>query len=199
LDRYSRTVAYLKVVLPLASLGLLSTLFLISRGAETDPVIPFAQVDIENRLRGQQVTAPFFTGTTDSGHEITIAAAKALPDGAQGTASATDLEAEIKTTQGNSILLLSDSGSIRPDTNSATLRGNVRILTADGTRVETDTLEAMLSDLEARSPGTITATGPIGDFTAGAMRIFTNSKKGPVHIEFTDGVKLVYDPAKVER
>ncbi|MCG7623845.1 MULTISPECIES: LPS export ABC transporter periplasmic protein LptC [unclassified Epibacterium] len=199
MDRYSRTVAYLKVVLPLASLGLLSTLFLISRGVENEPAIPFAQVDIENRLRGQQVTAPFFTGTTDSGHEITIAAAKALPDGDQGTASATDLEAEIKTTEGNSILLLSDSGSIRPDKGTATLTGNVRILTANGTRVETDTLEALLSGIEARSPGAITATGPFGDFSAGAMRIFTQSKNSPVHIEFTDGVKLVYDPAKVER
>ena len=199
MDRYSRIVAYLKVILPLVSLVLLSTLFMISRQVSTDPVIPFAKVEIEDRLRGQQVTAPFFTGTTSSGHEITVAAAKALPGSDRASASATDLEAEIRTSEGRSILLLSDNGSILPNEDMARLDGNVRILTSDGTRVETDALEAQLSGLEALSPGTVTATGPIGDFTAGRMRIFTKSKNGPVHIEFTEGVKLVYDPAKVER
>ncbi|OIQ33242.1 MAG: hypothetical protein BM562_02360 [Alphaproteobacteria bacterium MedPE-SWcel] len=199
MDRYSRIIALLKVVLPLAAVALLSTLFLISRRVETGPVIPFAQVDIDDRLRGQQVTAPFFTGTTETGHEITIAAAKAFPSGDLGAASATDLEAEIRTTEGRSILLLSDAGALRSDTNIATLTGNVRILTADGTRIETEALEAEVSGIEARSPGSITATGPIGEFTAGSMRIFTTSKNAPVHIEFTNGVKLVYDPAKAER
>ncbi len=199
MDRYSRIIALLKVTLPLAALALLSTLFLISRRVNTEPTIPFAQFEIEDRLRDQQVTAPFFTGTTSSGHEITIAAAKAFPDQQQGIASATDLEAELRTSEGRSILLLSDSGSVHPASDSARLTGNVRILTSDGMRVETDALEAHLGRAEARSPGTITATGPFGDFTAGAMRIFTKSKKGNVHIEFTDGVKLVYDPAKVER
>lgn len=199
MDRHSRSIAYLKVLLPLAALVLLSTLFLIARRVQTDPVIPFAKFEMESRLRGQQVTSPFFTGTTEDGHEITIAAAKALPGGDQNSASATDLEAEIRTTEGRSILLLSDTGTVRPDKDTATLSGNVRILSADGTRVETDQLDTLLSGLEARSPGTVTATGPLGDFTAGTMRIFTKSKNGPVHIEFTDGVKLVYDPAKVER
>ncbi|WP_420004539.1 LPS export ABC transporter periplasmic protein LptC [Arenibacterium sp. LLYu02] len=199
MDRYSRIVAYLKVILPLASLILLSTLFLISRRVSTEPVIPFAKVDIESRLKGQQVTAPFFTGTTSSGHEITIAAAKALPGSDRSSASATDLEAEIRTTEGRSILLLSDKGTLRPNEDIAELEGNVRILSTDGTRVETDLLEANLNGLEARSPGAVSATGPIGDFTAGTMRIFTETKNGPVHIEFTNGVKLVYDPAKAER
>ncbi|NIZ12185.1 LPS export ABC transporter periplasmic protein LptC [Phaeobacter sp. HF9A] len=199
MDRYSRTIAYLKVLLPLAALALLSTLFLISRKGDTDPVIPFAQVDMENRLRGQQMTAPFFTGTTASGHEITIAAAKALPGVNAGTASATDLEAEIRTGEGRSILMLSDAGFVRPDKDTATLSGNVRILSTDGMRVETDRLDAHLSNVDASSPGTIKATGPLGDFTAGRMRIFTNSKSGAVHIQFTDGINLVYDPANAER
>ncbi|KUP94912.1 LPS export ABC transporter periplasmic protein LptC [Tritonibacter horizontis] len=199
MDRYSRIIALLKVVLPLAAVALLSTLFLIARQVETDPTIPFAQFEIEDRLRNQQITAPFFSGTTESGHEITIAAAKAVPDQEQGVASATDLEAEIRTSLGKSILLLSDAGTVHPRNDTATLTGNVRVLTSDGTRVETETLLARLSASEIRSPGQITATGPYGDFTAGAMRIFTNSMKGAVHIEFTDGVKLVYDPAKEER
>ncbi|EEW58401.1 hypothetical protein [Tritonibacter mobilis] len=199
MDRYSRVVSYLKVALPLAALALLSTLFLISRTINTDPSIPFADFELENRLRGQQVTAPFFTGTTATGQEITIAATKALPGGGGEGASASDLEAEILTTEGRRILMLSDSGSIRPDQDSAILMGNVRILTPDGTRVETERLNAQLSGLEVISPGAVTAEGPMGDFSAGTMRIFTDSKNAPVHIEFTEGVKLVYDPAKVER
>ncbi|ABF62759.1 LPS export ABC transporter periplasmic protein LptC [Rhodobacteraceae bacterium R_SAG7] len=199
MDRYSRVVSYLKVALPLTALALLSTLFLISHNINTDPSIPFAEIELENRLRGQQVTAPFFTGTTATGQEITIAATKALPGGDGEGASASDLEAEILTTEGRRILLLSDRGSIRPDQDLAVLVGNVRIITADGTRVESERLNAELSGLQVVSPGPVTAQGPMGDFSAGTMRIFTDSKNAPVHIEFTEGVKLVYDPAKIER
>ena len=58
MDRYSRMVTFLKVLLPLAALALLSTLFLISRGINTKATIPFAAHEIEERMRGQQITAP---------------------------------------------------------------------------------------------------------------------------------------------
>ena len=85
MDRYSRTVAYLKVLLPLTALALLSTLFLISRGIDTEAVIPFAQKDIEERMRGQQLTAPFFSGTTSGGDEIMVTASTARPGGSSGS------------------------------------------------------------------------------------------------------------------
>ena len=93
MDRYSRMVALLKVLLPLAALALLSTLFLISRGVNIEATIPFADHEIEERMRGQQITAPFFSGTTAQGDEITVTASIARPGGPSSPAVATDLTA----------------------------------------------------------------------------------------------------------
>ncbi len=94
MDGYSRLVAYLKVLLPLTALALMSTVFLLSRGVETDAVIPFAQKDLKDRTSGQQITAPFFSGTTTQGDEIMVTAQSARPGGANGPATAIDLQAE---------------------------------------------------------------------------------------------------------
>ena len=98
MDSHSRAVAYLKVLLPLAALVLLSTLFMISRGVNTDAVIPFAQKEIEDRMKGQQVTAPFFSGTTMRGDEIMVTAALARPGRTGSAPVASDLSAEFKLT-----------------------------------------------------------------------------------------------------
>jgi lipopolysaccharide export system protein LptC len=59
LDRYSRTIAFLKVLLPLTALAILATLFLLSRSEDTVATIPFAEDDVSSRTRDQQVTRPF--------------------------------------------------------------------------------------------------------------------------------------------
>ncbi|WP_323779388.1 LPS export ABC transporter periplasmic protein LptC [Leisingera sp.] len=199
MDNYSRAVAYLKVLLPLAALVLMSTMFLISRGVNTDAVIPFAQKEIEDRMKGQQVTAPFFSGTTAQGDEIMVTAALARP-GSDGTpAVASDLSAEFILAEGGRITLKSESGAIHPGQNMARFSGNVTITTADGLIVETQELNTALSGLEAGSPGSVRAAGPIGELTAGNMRIEAKTGGGPVHILFKNGVKLLYDPQQPER
>lgn len=199
MDSHSRAVAYLKVLLPLAALVLMSTLFLISRGVNTDAVIPFAEKEIEDRMKGQQVTAPFFSGTTASGDEIMVTASLARP-GRDGTpAVASDLSADIRLAQGGRITLASETGSIHPDRDIAQFTGNVQITSADGLVVETEELNTALSGLEADSPGPVRATGAIGELTAGNMHIGVKTEGGPVHMLFKNGVKLLYDPQQPER
>ena len=199
MDSYSRAVAYLKVLLPLIALVLLSTLFMISRGDDTEAVIPFAEQEIEDRLRGQQVTAPHYSGTTADGDEIMVRAGLARPGGTETPAVASALTGEIRIASGGRIALASDSGAIRPDSDLAEFAGSVTITSADGMVVETDALTTALSGLEAESPGPVRARGPIGDLTAGNMRIRSKTEGGPVHMLFKDGVKLIYTPQKPER
>ncbi|MFS4581720.1 LPS export ABC transporter periplasmic protein LptC [Phaeobacter sp. C3_T13_0] len=199
MDGYSRLVAYLKVLLPLMALALMSTMFLISRGVNTDAVIPFAQQDLEDRTRGQQITAPFFSGTTAQGDEIMVTAAIARPGGSGKPATAVNLEAEIRMIDGGRIMLNSETGSLRPDKDMASFRGDVEILTNDGLRITTQELNTTLSAVQADSPGPIQAAGAIGDLTAGAMQIDTKTEGGPVHMVFNNGVKLLYDPQQSER
>lgn len=199
MDLYSRIIAYLKVLLPLAALALLSTLFLLSRGIDPTGTTPFARHEIEERVRGQQITAPFFSGTTDDGDEITISARLARPAGAGGLAGAEDLRARMKMVAGGQIDLTADSGSVATDQDQASFAGNVLVTTSTGYTIKTDELNANLSTISGNSPGEINADGPVGTFTAGRMEIRAKNENGPIHMLFKNGVKLVYDPKKTER
>ncbi len=60
-NTYSRVVAWLKVLLPVIALVLLSTMFLISRTIDPSRAIPFANVDVEGMVRDQRISAPAFS------------------------------------------------------------------------------------------------------------------------------------------
>ena len=198
MDQYSRMVSYLKVFLPLAALALLATLFLISPSSDNEVSIPFADREIEERLRGQQVTAPFFSGSTAQGDEIWVTAdVDRASDDQPVIASA--LRAEIRMIAGGQITLTSDRGTVHPDQDLARFIGNVEIITTDGMVVETEALKTQLSAVHAESPGAIRASGDLGELTAGHMEIASETVGGPVHLLFTNGVKLVYAPRKLER
>ena len=64
---HSRLVAILKVTLPLLALVILSTLFLISRKINPEDAIPYADVDIEDRLRDPKMTGASLSGMTPDG------------------------------------------------------------------------------------------------------------------------------------
>ena len=192
-------VALLKVLLPLMAIGILSTLFLLSRSVDPTATIPFAEREMADRMRDQQVTAPFYTGTTDAGDEITVSASLARPGGAGTPAEATDLDALIAMADGVRMTLRSDTGSVAVAENTATFAGNVEITSTAGFVVRTETLNTALDVISGNTPGTVTGTGPFGDFTAGQMQFGELSDGGPLHMVFNNGVKLIYDPAKLER
>ncbi|PCH73392.1 MAG: hypothetical protein COC12_05015 [Rhodobacteraceae bacterium] len=199
MDFRSRVVALLKVLLPLTALGLLSTLFLLSRGVDPTATIPFAERDMADRMRDQQITAPFFSGTTDQGDEIIVTASLARPEGDGTPAEATDLNARITMVDGVRMTLTSDTGSVAMDKNIATFAGNVVITSSNGFVVRTQLLNTTLNGMNGDSPGKITGTGPIGDFTAGQMQIREISEGGALHMLFKNGVRLLYDPTNLER
>ncbi|MDX2483551.1 MAG: hypothetical protein QNK42_07810 [Pseudodonghicola sp.] len=196
MDRYSRFVAYLKVILPLAALALLSTLFLLSSGSDPEVTLPFARQEIEERVRAQQITAPFFSGTTSDGDEITVSARLARPFGSGGLAEAEELHARMKMAQGGLIVLRSDTGAVDPATDAAQFVGGVEITTSTGFVVRTERLDATIDTFRASSPGEVRALGPVGDLTAGQMEIGAKNPGEPMHMIFKNGVKLIYDPQK---
>ncbi len=199
MDLRSRMVALFKVLLPLAALAILSTLFMLSRSIDPTAKIPFAQQDMADRMRDQQVTAPYFSGTTPEGDEINVSASLARPGGKGTPAQATDLSARLKTADGVLITLTSDFGNVAVDSNTATFAGNVEITATNGFLVKTQLLVTALDSVTGNSPGTVTGTSPFGDFTAGQMHISEIIEGGPLHMVFNNGVKLVYDPKDHER
>ncbi len=199
MDRYSRLIAFLKVLLPLAALALLSTLFLLSRGIDLDATIPFAEQEIADRTRDQQVTQPFFSGLTNNGGEVIVTATTASPAVGDKPAGAENLSAQIRTTEGTVITMTSETGSLQGPLDLATFTGNVVLETSSGYRVETQKLTASLAGTRAESPGQISGSGPPGTFTAGEMELFSKNGEQALHTLFKGGVKLIYEPKQSER
>ena len=196
---YSRVVAFLKVMLPLCALGLLSTLFLLSRnvGGNTTATIPFAKVELEQRAREQQITAPFFSGRTSEGHLVRFTADRALPDTEnQRNSVAEKMDARIDLTDGSRLTFSADTAQVNSKTHMATLMGGVLINSSNGYTIRTDVLSSHMQELHAHSPGKITGTGPAGDFEAGEMVITQPEDAEEATLFFTKGVKLIYTPKK---
>ena len=76
---HSRLVSVLKVLLPLIALVLLSTLFLFSRKINPEDAIPYASVDVEDRLRDPKMTGAGLSGMTADGSAISVTAAERIP------------------------------------------------------------------------------------------------------------------------
>lgn len=199
MDRYSRTVAFLKVLLPLTALAILATLFLLSRSEDQIATIPFTDDDVSVRTRDQQVTKPFFSGTTKKGEEIIVTADSARPGNDAKPGDADNLSARLKLTGGEVITLRSDTGTLGQGGETVNFLGNVRIVSATGMVILTERMDTALNGIQGHAPGTVNATGVMGELTAGSMEFSAKSGDGDVHMLFKNGVKLVYDPKQSER
>ncbi len=194
-DRHSRTIALLKVAFPLASLALLSTLFLLSRAMETETAIPFAEKEIQERLRDQQITGPFFSGSTPDGDQISFSAEKLITlEGRVGTNRAEDVTARLETVGGAKFDLQSDVVEIDIAGNTAALTGNVSMVTSSGYQIETSRLDSLISALDITAPEPVAVEGPLGKLTSGKMRVFSSNEGVSTQMLFSSGVKLVYTP-----
>lgn len=196
MDFYSRIVTFLKVLLPLAALAILATLFLLSRNIDLDTSIPFAESEVTERLRDQQITGPFFSGTTPKGDELIVNARLARPGGVGKPAEALNVSARLKTAEGVRLTMDSEVVSVDTGNDMATFTGDVHIETSTGLKMQTDVLHTSLEEVSGNAPGHVTGEAPFGDLEAGQMEFKAKNKSGPLHILFKSGVKLVYRPAK---
>ncbi|MEL6617398.1 MAG: hypothetical protein AAFP16_00875 [Pseudomonadota bacterium] len=197
MDRYSRLVAWLKVLLPLTALALLSTLFLLSRKIDPIAAIPFADTEIKERVSGQQITGPFFSGTTSDGDRITLTAGT-MRTGASLASEVDKMSAQIDLVSGTRVTLAADEGQFDMSEAYSTLTGSVIIRTSTGYEMTTNALTADLDALRVESDGAVAGNGPIGRLDAGQMRIEKREPGRTTHLVFTKGVKLVYDPQNLE-
>ncbi len=193
---HSTAVAWLKVLLPLIALGILSTLFLVARNVDPDNAIPFAEVDLGERAREPRLTSPTWAGTTDDGAALTITAAEARPGTEDAGASAVTVHAELATPDGGTAKIDAAAAALDPGGAQLTLSGGVTILTSTGYRIETPALRAQLDRTGIESLGAVAATGPLGKIDAGGMRITAAAATpGKYLLVFDKGVHLIYDPA----
>jgi lipopolysaccharide export system protein LptC len=198
-DRYSRAVTWLKITLPLIAIGLLSTLFLLSRSVDPTASVPFADTEVRDRLLNRQITGPYFSGTTADGDQIDfIAETVTTPSGLTGANHAEDVFVTIDMASGTKITVNADRGLFDLAGDQSELEGDVVITTSLGYVLRSQELLARISQLDLTSPGTVTGTGLGGDLTAGSMRLSMGEDDAPAQLIFTNGVKLIYDPKQVK-
>jgi len=194
---YSNLVAWLKVLLPLTALGILSTLFLISHEVDLESAIPFADVELEKRLRDRQITAPYITGQTDDGHKITLTSATAHPDIEDSSRIiAEQVGALITSEAGTEITVRADAGEMDGNFQEVELNGGVEIVTSAGYTIVTENMIFGLEDARAETVSDVTAESAIGRLEAGRMALRPSGENNEIYLFFTKGVRLVYTPPK---
>lgn len=192
-DLYSQFVSWSKILLPLAGLGLLSTMFLFARQDGPDPTISFAE--IEEIAREARISAPSFAGVTADGSTIAITAQDIQPDSDRPDAFAlNEIRTEIVALDGSTIILTAGTGELDPRAQVARMSGFARLTASSGYIMETDGLEADLNTGVVRSLGTLDVRTPFGDLTAGALEVRVTQDGQSQRMVFNEGVRLLYQP-----
>ncbi|MBM9593783.1 LPS export ABC transporter periplasmic protein LptC [Roseitranquillus sediminis] len=195
-DRYSWAVSWLKILLPMAALAILSTLFLFSREVDLDETVPLSRI-VESEVTGGEVTvAPHYSGVTRDGTAIQVTADLLRPEepGSEHI-TAEALNARFELSEGRTINVTAAAGTLASRDSRVVLEGEVDIETSDGFRMKTNLLTAQLDWTRIVSPGPVDVTGPLGDLAAGAMTIMRGGEMDdPDRMVFEEGVRLVYTP-----
>jgi len=192
---HSKVVAWLKILLPLAALAALSTLFLVARTVDPESAIPYAQVDVEDRIREPRLTMPAWAAVTNDGSALAIRAeqARVNNDGAPPLAQA--VEAEMLTPDGGRTDLRADQGRMNEAAGLLELEGDVVVTTSSGYRITTQALTARLDQTELRSDLPILVETPMGPLEAGSMQLSAAEDADKRYLlVFNGGVKLLYQP-----
>lgn len=193
----SRLVAWAKVILPLAALALLSTLFLFARDPEGAAAIPIAR--IEEIAREERVGGPRLAGVAPDGTAVSVSADRLAPlasrSGAWGFVAPRFL---ILTPDGLRLSAEAAEGEAGPPGDSLRLSGGVEVR-ADSMgsgvwHLRAPVVEADLATGLLTAPQGIEGQAPWGSLAAGAMEVRRDSAEGPSRLVFTGGVQLLYDP-----
>lgn len=185
----SRAVAWAKVLLPLAALALLSTVFLLARAPGGAVDIPYAR--LEEIAREPRLDRPRLAGVAPDGTAVALSAERVTP--MPGREEAWTLEAPRLETEGESGRATLEAARGEVDVARRTLRleGGVRLATPGGVVVEMAEATADLRAGTARA-GAVAATSPLGDIRAGALAV-ESSAEGR-RLLFHGGVRVLYRP-----
>jgi lipopolysaccharide export system protein LptC len=190
---YSQWVGWAKILLPLCGLALLSMLFLLARGPNDGTKIPLAQVI--DLARDEKLSAPEFSGLTDTGAVVVISArtARPLPD-RPDTATVDTLRMQMDNPGGSTLTVTGVTGEIDGRARIARFSGLVRLQTSTGYTMETGGLTVTLDTGTAISDGSLEIRAPLGNLTAGQVTFQFDTSNTGHQMLFTDGVRLIYTP-----
>jgi lipopolysaccharide export system protein LptC len=184
-------VAWAKVLLPLAALALLSTVFLLAREPGGPVDIPYAR--LEEIARDPRIDRPRLAGVAPDGTTVALSAERVTPLPARPEAFALQRpRLETVTPDGASATLLAAAGEVDGPARRLRLSGGVRIESSAGYAVDTAALSADLAT-GTLTAGPVTATAPLGRIEAGGLRLSQGEGEG-ARLVFNEGVRVLYQP-----
>jgi lipopolysaccharide export system protein LptC len=195
-NSYSRIVAFLKVLFPLAALVLLSLIFLISRNIDPTQAIALSEVDVEELAREPRISSANYAGVTNDGAAFTVQAltARANPEGGFRL-DLTEMSAVLETIDGLRTEFRSDHGDIDQVRGTMQFLGNVEINASPGYTLHVPQLTARLDRTGLVATGGITAIGPGGDITSDQFALRPSFEVEDAYVlVFSGNVKLIYTP-----
>lgn len=190
-------VGWVKIILPLVAIGLLSTMFLFARSPSETPDIPVAQ--LEELAREQQITSPQFSSVTDDGSVVAVSAKNAKPEsGSATTLLVEDLNIDVDSADGTTMNVTSGMSILNSKDRTARLNGLSRVTTSSGYTMETVGISADLRTGEIISDGPLEVHAPFGELSAGKVRIAVSKDGDGQQMLFTQGVRLLYTPENTQ-
>lgn len=193
MTRRTRIVGLLRVVLPLAALVLLSTLFLFGSRPEPGGLLPYSDVTPDDLARRPVVTQPSYAGVALDGTEIEMKAASANPQDADGRSAMTGVNLTLRGTDGLVADLTAAQAEMHDDV--IRLQGDVEVTTSTGWRLRSDAFRADTLAGSLTADQQVEADGPFGEMTAGTMRLQRQSDGSRDHVlDLNGGVRMIYRP-----
>ena len=194
---HSRLVGILKITLPLLALAVLSTLFMFSRGINPDDAIPYADIDIADRLSQPRMTSAGYAGVTTDGAAISLQLAEARPGTATQDPSARGFLGLLETPDGARLEIAAGLAQMKIANRQILLSGGVELKSSLGIVAEADGFAFALDQTNVQSTGRVSAEGPFGQVTADNLSLTaTPDVKNSYVLVFKGDVRLLYQPKK---
>ncbi len=191
---YSRLVRWLKVLLPLIALGILSTVFLLARSPDAERQVPFATVDGITVGDSDVLSDPSYVGVSPNGSAIHVTAKSVEPEDATlQQLDARELSGLIETQGGRRIETIAALGHLDFEARQARFDGSVEVFTSDGFDMAAEDLVSHLDRVEIVTERPVRATTPFGRLDAGRMTV-SEGAEAALLLVFQGGVNLLYAP-----
>lgn len=188
--RYTRLVAWAKIILPTAALGLIALVILWP--TLRDEIAPLA-VEVQRSEDGTvQMTNPRYFGTTSNDLPFSVTGISAVQSGAEdGVVVLEKPQGEITMEDGMWYAVDAETGRLDREDGFLELRGDVNLFRDDGFEMSTEAANIDLETNEAWGDVPVRVQGPTANLTAEGFRI----TDGGDRVIFTGESTLVLRPS----
>lgn len=191
LDRYSQAILIVKMSLFIGVVFLSVGLFTVAKSNLS--ASEEAQRHVQELFKDRLLSRPDSVGMTESGASYSITAERGIRDRAADGIERQILEkvrVMLETASERTSDITADLGSISSGARDALLSGNVRGITSDGYRLETEELSSNLELGTALSRGPVIIFGP--NFVLNSGKMAVNFGNDTEIFIFSSGVKVIH-------